>query len=254
MSSKHEEKSIMLVVAIFVLLLLLGKSSFVYLYLLLFLPFILVFGSGPYRAFSRFLIYDYLNCDMIIPEPSKPTIYVCNYPSSWIDYCVPGIFPSKICILASSQMGKYFACLVVPAEQVIVVNRPYVQGKNGKKVVGKNNGTFEKTLAAVREKTNRGFSVMCYVDSSAKRSHARDISELYHGMFAFSRILNVPIQPVALDYIRRNKLGHLLNRRFWMNFGRPHIVENEEKSMNEVRFFLQSSLEAFIERENEIKD
>jgi len=244
----------MLVIAILVLLLVLGKSGFVYLNLLLFLPFILMFGSGPYRAFSNFLIYDYLNCDTVIPESSRPIIYVCNYPSSWLDYFVPGVFPSNICILGSSQMGKYFAKLAVPTEQVIVVNRPYVRRKSGKKIVSKNNGTFEQTLAAVTEKIKRGFSIMCYVDSSVKRIHPRDIGELYHGMFAFSKILNIPIQPVALDPIRRNRFGHFLNRRFWMKMGRRHIVEEEKRSMEEVRFFFRNSLEAFIERENEIKD
>lgn len=243
----------MLLIAIFVLLLILGKSGFVYLSLLLFLPFILTFGAGPYRACSKFLIYDCLNCDMIIPKPSIPVIYVCNYPSSWIDYFVPGIFSENICVLASSQMGKHFARFVVPSDQVIVVNRPYIRDKFGKRMVGKNNGAFEKTLAAVREKTRLGFSIMCYVDSSSDRRYARDIGKLYHGMFAYSKILNIPIFPVTLDPIRRDSFGHVLNRKFLMSFGRMHIVENEEISMKEVRTFFRSSLESFIERDNDIK-
>src|SRR5579872_6305055 len=102
----------MLLIAIFVLLLILGKSGFIYISLLLFLPFILAFGAGPYRACSKFLIYDCINCDVTIPKSSIPIIYVCNYPSSWIDYYAPGIFPKNVCVLASSQMGKYFARFV----------------------------------------------------------------------------------------------------------------------------------------------
>lgn len=243
----------MFLIGILILFLIFGKSSIVYASLLLFLPFILTFGPGPYRAFSNFLFYDYLNCDTIISESLEPVIYVCNYPSSWMDYFVPGIFPKNVCILGSSQAGKYFARLAVPPDQVIVVNRPYAKNVSGKRTIEKNNGTFEKTLEAVREKTRKGFSIMCYVDSSSDRKHARDIGKLYHGMFVFSKILNIPIQPVVLDPIRRDKFGHVMNSRFWMKLGRFHIVRNEEQSMNEVRIFFQRSLEEFIERESEIK-
>jgi 1-acyl-sn-glycerol-3-phosphate acyltransferase len=213
-----------------------------------------MFGAGPFRAFSRFLIYDYLNCDTIISESRRPVIYVCNYPSSWLDYFVTGIFPPGICVLGSSQIGKYFARFAFPANQVIVVDRPYVRDKTGKRIVGKNNGTFEKTLAAVNEKTKRGFSIMCYVDSSSDRKHERDIGKLYKGMFAFSKMLKVPILPVALDIIRRDKFGHVMNRKFWMKMGREHVVENEEESMKEVGLFFRNSLSSFIEREGKIKN
>jgi hypothetical protein len=244
----------MLLIAIFILILILGKSSFVYLSFLLFLPFIAAFGPGPFRAFSRFLIYDYLNCDMIIPESREPVIYVCNYPSSWLDYFAAGIFPVGVCPLASSQMGKYFARFAFPENQLIVVNRPYVRDKNGKKIVSKNNGAFEKTLAAVREKMKRGFSVMCYVDSSSDRKYERDIGKLYRGMFAYSKILGVSIFPVALDIIRRDSFGHVINRKFWMKIGRRHIVRDENESMDEVRLFFRNSLSSFIEHEGGLKN
>lgn len=226
-----------------------GRSAVLYMALLLTLPLMLGLGSSVYRPFARFLIYDHLGCDTVLKEPDRPVIYVANYPSGWLDYFAPGVFPASCCILGSAQMGRHFARMAVPRGQIIVVDRPYEKRADGKRVVRADNGAFEKTLEQVREKTKKGLSIMCYVDSSATRKRARDIGPLYHGMFAFSRLLRIPIQPVALDPVRTNAVGAILNKRYWMEIGRRHVVEDAAASMREVREFLHSSLRLFVERE-----
>lgn len=199
---------------------------------------IITHNPDLFRSISHMMIYTIFKSPDKISNPSRPSIFISNYPETSLEYFVPGVFPKKMCVMTSLEGGSKAVHWAFPKNQIIYIKR-------GKNEHNSNNGQFENALKLVRDKLSKGFSVFAYVDNCHKREYGGDVSELRHGMFAFSKILKVPIIPVAIDQIYMDSIFRIRNETFRLKTGRIHVVDDIKKSMIEVRQFYKDSLQQF---------
>lgn len=152
-------------------------------------------------------------------------IYICNYPSNYLEYLVPFMFNeknNKICIVSSLEnIVKYF------------------YGKEN--VIGVKKGSFKKTQEKIKIKLEEGYNIVAYVEKDYyKRKTKYDITDLRTGIFSIAKNINCKIVYTAIDHIEMI-LG-IFNCEFKVIMEESHYVENVNKEIENCKKFFSTNL------------
>jgi hypothetical protein len=116
--------------------------------------------------------------------PTKPTIFLANYPITILEYTIPSLLPLPVCFLTSQRAEKALK-LVYSKEEYLVFN-------DGKK---KN---FEYLKECIQERVKTS-SMYVYVEDQSQRIHDFHVGNMRKGMFYIAKELGVTITPIAID-------------------------------------------------------
>ena len=159
--------------------------------------------------------------------PQKPSLIVCNYCHDRFENLALILIPRNIVILIRDVVLKYTK-LDKLIKWVIVI---------------KKENNYESTKKEIQKHINEGRSVVSYVskDPYFGPTHIRNIRS---GIFKISKDLNIPITPLAIDYIDNN-YGIINYQNFNMKTGNTFYVNDVKQSMTSVKKFFKNSLKSF---------
>lgn len=180
-----------------------------------------------YRATALNLYKNYLNLKIDEKKLSKkPTIYVANYPSNYIEYLTHGLFCDKLCVVVHG-----------PALKIL----KYIYGE--KHIIPVEKGSYEKVQEKIVTKISEGYSIFSYVERDYyNRKSDYDVCELRSGMFSISRELNVTLTPVCIDHIH-HIMGIIdYECHFNVKIGDSFVVKDVKDDMNKVKLFFEKEL------------
>ena len=157
--------------------------------------------------------------------PNKPTIFISNYPSNYIEYLIHGLFGDKF-------------CLVVHGNAIKILK--YLYGMEHLIPVDKN--SFEKVQKQVEKKIKDGYHIFSYAERDYyNRKNEFETCELRSGMFAIAKNLNTTITPICIDHIEHT-FGIVENKIFNIKIGSTFKVKDVNESMIEVKKFFKTEL------------
>ena len=160
--------------------------------------------------------------------PTKPTIYIANYPSNYIEYLVHGLFCDKFCLLVYGPAVKILKHLY-GEDHLIAVNK----------------GSFNIIEKQIKDKIKNGYSIFSYIEKDYyNRKNMFELCELRTGIFSIAHNLNVTITPVCVDHIH-HIFGIPDNNIFKIKIGETVYVEDPEVSLKNTREFLKYELRRF---------
>jgi len=182
-----------------------------------------------YRLTCSYLYKLGLNLKMNTENiPSKPTIYVANYPCNYVEYLVHGLFCDKFCLLVYGPAIKVLKHLY-GTEHLIAVEK----------------GSFEKVQEDIQNKIKEGYSIFSYVERDYyNRIHPYELCNLRKGIFSIAKNLNTTITPVCIDHIDHT-FGVFENNIFRIQIGDTKIVEDPDVTLKETEIFLKKELKKF---------
>jgi hypothetical protein len=155
----------------------------------------------------------------------KPTIYMANYPSNYVEYMTHGLFGDKFCLLVHHGAMK---------------GLKYIYGEEY--LISVQKGNFEKIQKQVKKKIEEGFSIFCYVERDYyNRKSDYNICELRSGIFSIAKNINATITPVCIDHITYT-CGIVDDDIFKIKIGDTKYVFNVEESLEYVKQFLKNEL------------
>jgi hypothetical protein len=192
----------------------------------------ILFGAHEMiRHFMRYILYNELNLkENFIDIPRKPTIFMCNYPATIIEYLFHTIVSDKLCLISGS-----FPKDINPLKRIF----------GNKNVISSGGKSFDKTKEIVKEKIKEGYSIFLYPERKYKdRKNFYDISELRSGFFSIAKQLDITITPIVIDHIY-DIYGIPENNYFQIKIGNTKYVNNIEESLNETFNFLKKELNNF---------
>ena len=157
----------------------------------------------------------------------KPSLIVCNYCTDRFENLAIVLIPKNIVILIRDIVLKY-SKLDKLLKWVIVV---------------KKEDSYENTKKEIMKHINEGRSVVSYItkDPYLGPTHIRGIRS---GIFKISKELNIPITPIAIDYIDNN-FGMIKYQNFNIKADDTFNVENVKESMYKTKKFYKESMKAF---------
>lgn len=160
--------------------------------------------------------------------PDKPSIIVCNYCSDRFENLALILIPKNVVVLIRDMVIK-ISKLDKLLKWVIEI---------------KNENSYENTKREIVKHINEGRSVICYVtkDPHYGPNHIRGMRS---GIFKISKELNIPITPVAIDYID-NDFGIIKYQNFCMEAGNTFNVYDVKETMFNTRIFFKNSIDKFI--------
>lgn len=180
-------------------------------------------GFTTFRRLSSSLFKNYLNLEIRGNQlPQKPTIFVVNYPNSYVEYLVHGLFGPNLCLIAFSGAAPILR---------------HVYGNDHIIGVGKNE--FDKLHQTVKRKLKNGYNILAYVERDYyNRKHPYDVTELRTGMFHIAQQLGSTITPICVDHVLHS-YGLIKQKPFKIMIGETKSVTDVNIAMNETRnFFL----------------
>ena len=164
--------------------------------------------------------------------PEKPTIIICNYPSSYVEYLTNHLLNSKICILL------YEKAVI----QNIIIS--YFYTKDAILLIGKGN-QFAETQKKVRDKLTEGYSVLVYPEKHFfLRKSKYDVTSFHSGIFNIAKNIDATITPIVFDHIDHN-MGLVLNNNFKIYIDRTRKIDNVEWEMDNVTKLFKRKLSFF---------
>jgi len=180
-----------------------------------------------YRHISTNFYESYLNLEIDRNKLStKPTIFVSNYPSNYVEYLTHGLFGSKLCLLVHG-----------PAIKIM----KYLYGD--KNLIAVNKGNFDKIQDLIKNKMNDGYSIFCYIEREYhNRKDNYTIQDFRTGMFHIAKNLNKTITPLCIDHLE-HFMGFIdMKNVFRIKIGDTQFVDNVEETINKVKLFMSKEL------------
>ena len=182
--------------------------------------FVTILGGG-YRSLSATSHILYKSCLSVRMKghfTREPTIYIVNYPSSYIEYLAHGLFGDKVCFLMVDGFYK-------------MVNKAYKPDT----LISVKKGSFDEVHEKIKDKLHKGYQIFAYVEREYyNRKNDYTLAPFRSGMFTIANKLNTTITPVVIDHLDHT-MGVLDSYVFQIDIGRPKRVKNVEKSMKECR-------------------
>jgi len=162
--------------------------------------------------------------------PSKPTIYVGNYPCTYLESLSLGLLPNTTIAIGESSITKGTWGKLL--EEVI-----YRKPKNA----------YDDIKQQIATKLASGRSVFAYVTS---RGYVGD-SQLFSGRVRtgiprIAKELGVTITPIVFDYISTT-LGCITEQDFNIKVGKPMHVDDPIKFSQRLRIYYRDNLKHFYQ-------
>lgn len=164
--------------------------------------------------------------------PDKPTIFVINYPTNYIEYMVNQIIDKKICIVVNKNaIIQYKAiCLFYPPDNIIEISY---------------NGSYKKTLRNIKRKMNQGYNIMSYVEKSYfLRPTKYSSATLRSGMFSIAYNLGATITPIVFDHIDHS-CGIISHNNYKIYVDSTRTIDKVEQEMENVSRLFTRKLNTF---------
>jgi len=164
--------------------------------------------------------------------PDNPTIILCNYPSSYVEYLSNHLLNSKICILLyekaviQTSIISYF----YPKDAILLI---------------KKGNQFAETQKKVRDKLAEGYNVLVYPEKNFfHRKSKYDITSLHSGIFNIAKNIDATITPIVFDHIDHN-MGVVLNNNFKIYIDRTRKINNVDVEIDSVTTLFKRKLRFF---------
>jgi hypothetical protein len=165
--------------------------------------------------------------------PSKPTIYLANYPANFVEYQACNMLHPKICIIVYGKNWKE-----TTRNTAILGDDRIISVVNG-------TGNFKNTEDAVRVKLQKGYHVLAYVEKNwQKRTGYYSIDRLTSGIFHIAKNIDATITPVVFDHIDHTA-GLIHNTSFKIHIGKTTKVIDPYSSISDVSSLISRKLKHF---------
>lgn len=149
----------------------------------------------------------------------KPTIYISNYPSDFIEYLLPGILPENLSFIAFRGAVKYLNP-IFGKERIISVDLD-------------NKGNFECLEKEVEDRIKKNH-IFCYVEKNYyERKDIYTLKEFRSGIFHIAKKLNITITPIVCEHFE-NEYG-IIKNNINVTVLESIKVENVEESIKICR-------------------
>ena len=193
-----------------------------------FLFILFTISGGHYktlRIFSLIMFNIELNTQINITNiPRKPTIFLSNYPSNYIEYFIPMLLGDKVCLLVHAPAIK-FVKHFYGLDHVIPVYK----------------GDFNNLQQKIKEKIDEGYHIFSYIERDYfNRKNIYDITDLRSGMFSIAKNINTTITPIVCDHIEHT-VG-ILNTKFKIIIGKTKYISNISEEMIYISNFFKYNL------------
>ena len=194
----------------------------------------LLSGNMERHAYNTRFLYNKLLDPKFLGNklPDTPTIILCNYPSSYVEYLSNHLLSDKICILLYS--GSVLQSRVIS----------YFYTKDRILFVGKGN-QFAETQKKVRDKLAEGYSVLVYPEKHFfLRNSKYDVTSLHSGIFNIVKNIDATITPIVFDHVDHN-MGFVLNNNFKIYIDRTRKINDIDVEMDTVTKLFKRKLRFF---------
>ena len=191
-------------------------------------PLVLAFGTPAWRALSNFvfsIVFEVKINEGLLPD--KPTIFLCNYPSSILEYSLNTLLHKKICLVIASN-----SLALIAYSYLNIIRLP-------------SSNAFDYLESKVVEKMAQGFSIWVYVERDwKKRSSIYNTSGVVSGIFKIAKNINATITPVVFDHFD-NFCGIIDSFKFSHFIDETRYVTNVGKEMRSVTKLFKRKLDLF---------
>ena len=157
----------------------------------------------------------------------KPSLIVCNYCTDRFENPAIILIPKNIVVLARDIVLKY-SKLNKLLKWVIVI---------------KKENSYENTKKEIMKHVNEGRSVVSYITKDPYLGPL-DIRGIRSGIFKIAKELDIPVTPIAIDYID-NTYGSIKYQNFHIEAASSFKVDNIKDSMYETKKFYKESMIKF---------
>jgi len=159
--------------------------------------------------------------------PDKPGIIVCNYIWDRLENLASIIIPRNLAIIMGTKCVK-MSKLNYLVKHFIITNE--------------NGNSYESIKLEIKNHIDNGRYIFAYI--SKRVTHHHYISKLRSGMFRIAKELNIPIIPLAVDYID-SYYGVIPYQNFYMHVGETFYVDDVDSDMYRTRKFFTERVEFF---------
>lgn len=159
---------------------------------------------------------------------SSPTIYVGNYPCTFLESVSLTLLPNTTIAMGDSKVtrntwGRLLGDII------------YRKPKNAYNDIKKD---IEKRLSS-------GRSVFAYVTSRGERENTRNFfGRVRTGIFRIANELGVTVTPIAFDTIKTN-MGCIVDQDFNIFVGETMLVDDIDKVTQHCRIFFRNNIAKF---------
>lgn len=162
-------------------------------------------------------------CDL----PVYNSILVLNYPVEVLEYFVRWIIPRKN------------ICMVTNRSKEIMCRRL------GSEVIGVDDSTcnYNRVLTEIREKIKTHY-IFVYVTKSKTRMRNTDLGMMRTGIFHIAKTLDIPVTPIAVDYIRHT-WGVIKSHPFHIHVGNTEHIDHTRTYVRQTRHFFKTCMHMF---------
>ena len=148
--------------------------------------------------------------------PSKPTIFISNYPSDFIEYTIPGLFEGKISIMLFKDAYKKLVN-IFGKDRLICID---LDSKN----------QFQQTKNDIQDKINKGYSIYLYPERKYyNRKNIYELTEFRSGIFHIAKELNISITPIIIDHFQFENV--IFSNRYNIYIDKSIIITNVEEDI-----------------------
>jgi hypothetical protein len=159
--------------------------------------------------------------------PDKPGIIVCNYVWDRLEHLASIIIQRNLAIIMGTKCVK-MSKLNYLVKHFIITNE--------------NGNSYERMKLEIKNHIDNGRYVFAYVSKPVTHDHY--ITKLRSGMFRIAKELNIPITPLAVDYID-SYYGVIPYQNFYMHVGETFYVDDVDSDMYRTRKFFTERVEYF---------
>lgn len=162
--------------------------------------------------------------------PKNPTIYVGNYPCSYIESI-------SLCLIPNTT--------IMMAEHI---NTKYTWGKLLDDIIYRKKFTsnYDDIKKQISDRIKIGKSVFVYLSMRGVEGHRQIFSgRVRTGILRIAKELGVTVTPIAFDYIKTDN-GRIINQEFNIMIGQQKTVDDPVKFSREIRIFYRNNLRKFI--------
>jgi len=156
--------------------------------------------------------------------PDKPSIIVCNYVWDRFENLASIIIPRNLAIVIANDF-------IMKSKLNYLVKHFILRNENG--------NSYERMKLEIKNHIDNDRYVFVYVSKAACY-----ISKLRSGMFRIAKELNIPITPLAVDYID-SYYGVIPYQNFYMYVGETFYVDDVDSDMYRTRKFFTERVEFF---------
>jgi hypothetical protein len=159
--------------------------------------------------------------------PDKPGIIVCNYIWDRLENLASIIIPRNLAIVGSAKFMKN--------SKINYLIKHFI-------ITNENGNSYERMKLEIKNHIDNGRYVFAYVSKPVTHDHY--ISKLRSGMFRIAKELNIPITPLAVDYID-SYYGIIPYQNFYMHVGETFYIDDVDSDMYRMRKFFTERVQFF---------